>query len=131
VKRSGNAPNSSYFTNWKTTDDSMTWDVDVHEAGNYEVQIYYTCAEPDVGSTIELSFKSAKLAGKVAPAWDPPLLDKQDRVERVGESYLKDFHPLPLGTVKLDAGRGQLTLRATQVAGKQIADVRLVTLTLK
>jgi hypothetical protein len=80
VKRSGSAPNSSYFTNWKTPDDSMTWDVEVHEAGTYEVAIYYTCPEADAGSAIELSFKSAKLAGKVAPGWDPPLLDKQDRV---------------------------------------------------
>jgi hypothetical protein len=131
VKRSGSAPNSSYFTNWTSTDDSMTWDVDVHEAGNYEVLIYYTCAASDVGSNIELSFKSAKLTGKVGPAWDPPLLDKQDRVQRVGESYLKDFHPLALGTVKLDAGRGTLTLRATQVAAKTVMDMRLVTLTLK
>ena len=77
------------------------------------------------------SFKNTKLGGKVASAWDPPLLDKQDRVERVGESYLKDFRPLALGTMKLDAGRGTLTLRATQVAGKQVMDMRLVTLTLK
>ena len=40
----------------------MTWDVEVHEAGTYEVAIYYTCPEADAGSTIELSFKSAKLA---------------------------------------------------------------------
>jgi hypothetical protein len=44
---------------------------------------------------------------------------------------LKDFHPLALGTVKLEAGRGMLTLRATQVPGKQVMDMRLVTLTLK
>jgi arylsulfatase A-like enzyme len=131
VKRSGNAPNSSYFTNWKTTDDTMTWDIDVHEAGNYEVALYYTCPAADVGSTVELSFKSAKLSGKVGPAWDPPLLDNQDRVTRVGESYLKDFKPLALGTVKLEKGHGTLTLRATQVPGKQVMDMRMVTLTLR
>ncbi len=131
VKRSGSAPNSSYFTNWTSPEDSMTWNVDVHETGNYQVAIYYTCAEADVGSTIELSLNSVKLTGKVATAWDPPLLDKQDRVPRGGESYLKDFKPLILGTVRLPAGRGQLTLRAPQVAGKRVMDMRLITLTLE
>jgi len=131
VKRSGNAPNSSYFTHWTSTDDTMTWPIDVHEAGTYDVLIYYTCPAADVGSMIELDFKSAKLSGKVGPAWDPPLLDDQDRVPRVGESYLKDFKPLALGTIKLEAGRGTLTLRATQVTGKEVMDMRLVTLTLR
>src|SRR6185295_12523127 len=33
VKRSGNAPNSSYFTNWTSPEDSITWDIDVHTTG--------------------------------------------------------------------------------------------------
>ena len=131
VKRSANAPNSSYFTNWTKPDDSMTWDIEVHETGNYAVALYYTCAAADAGSTVEVSFNSAKLTGKVAPAWDPPLNKGEDRVPRVGESYVKDFHPLELGTVRLEAGRGPLTLRAPQIAGKQVMDMRLVTLTLQ
>ena len=131
VKRSANAPNSSYFTNWTQPDDSMTWDIEVHETGNYAVALYYTCAAADAGSTVEVSFNSAKLTGKVTPAWDPPLNKGEDRVPRVGESYVKDFHPLELGTVRLEAGRGLLTLRAPQVAGKQVMDMRLVALTLQ
>jgi hypothetical protein len=138
VKRSAGAPNCSYFVNWISPDDSMTWDIDVHTTGSYEVAIYYTCPPADAGSTIELSFNpesvrgnGSKATGTVAPAWDPPLLDNQDRVPRKGESYLKEFRPLNLGTMRLEKGRGLLTLRALQVAGKQVADVRLITLTLK
>ncbi|MSU49264.1 MAG: N-acetylgalactosamine 6-sulfate sulfatase, partial [Opitutus sp.] len=131
VKRSAGAPNSSYFTNWTSAADSMTWDIEVHETGNYAVAINYTCAAADVGSTIEVVFNSVTLGGKVSTAWDPPLNTNEDRVPRRGESYLKDFRPLELGTMRLEAGRGQLTLRAKQVAGKQVMDVRLVTLTLK
>jgi hypothetical protein len=57
-------------------------------------------------------------------------LDKQDRVPRRGESIMKEFRPLNLGTMRLEKGRGPLTLRALQIPGKQVMDVRLITLTL-
>jgi hypothetical protein len=37
---------------------------------------------------------------------------------------------LRLGSIDLAAGRGQLTLRALSVPGKQVMDVRAITLTL-
>ena len=132
VKRSSNAPNSSYFVNWKTTDDRLTWDIEVHTAGTYDVTIDYTCPVPDAGSTIELSFKNAKLAGKVAPGWDPPLYTNQDTLPRPpAESQMKDFRPLALGTMRLEAGRGPLTLRALQIPGASVMDVRRINLTLR
>ncbi|MCX8038237.1 MAG: N-acetylgalactosamine 6-sulfate sulfatase, partial [Candidatus Sumerlaeia bacterium] len=124
------APNCSYFVNWTSPDDSMTWDIEVQTTGNYEVIIDYTCPPADVGSTVELSFKDSRLQGKVTDGWNPPLIDNQDRVPRKGESYLKEFRPLRLGTIRLEKGRGLLTLRALNVAGKQVMDVRRVTLTL-
>jgi arylsulfatase A-like enzyme len=130
VKRSANAPNCSYFVNWKSKDDAITWDIDVHTAGTYGVEMFYTCPEADAGSTVELSFKEARLSGKVAPGWDPPLIDNQDRVPRKGECYLKEFRGLKLGTVKLAAGRGLLTLRATDIPGASVMDLRLLTLSL-
>jgi len=41
---------------------------------------------------------------------------------------MKDFKPMKLGSFDLKAGRGTLTLRAPQVAGKQVMDVRYVVL---
>jgi hypothetical protein len=131
VRRSAGAPNCSYFVNWKAKDDSMTWDVEVNTTGEYDAVIYYTCPDADAGSTVELSFASSKLTGKVAPGWDPPLIDNQDRVPRQGESIMKEFHALKLGRMHLDKGRGVLTLRALDIPGKSVMDVRLVTLTLR
>ena len=129
VERSARAPNCSYFTNWTSKDDSMTWDVEVGEAGRYLATIHYTCAAGDLGSTIELSLGDASVSTKINEAFDPPLRgDENDRVERQGESLVKEFKPLELGEITLPAGRGTLTLKATDVAGKQVADVRYVML---
>jgi hypothetical protein len=132
VQRSANAPNSSYFVNWRKPDDSITWDIEVRTAGDYEVTLHYTCPEADAGSTVELSFQSARLSGKVTPGWDPPRYTNQDTIPRPeGESRMKEFRPLRLGTVHLEPGRGLLTVRATQVPGASVMDLRQVDLILK
>lgn len=132
VKRSSNAPNCSYFVNWISLDDSLVWNLEVVTTGRYEVTIDYTCPLPDAGSTIELSFGDARLAGKVVPGWDPPLHTNQDTLPRPhGESTMKDFKTLILGEVELTAGKGPLTLRAIDIPGKSVMDLRRLTLTLK
>lgn len=131
VRRSARAPNCSYFTNWTTTDDRITWDVDVNTAGKYRVEVLYTCAKENVGATVELSLGAAKLSAKVTDAHDPkPYGAENDRVPRVGESLMKDFKPWAMGEVALPKGRGSLALRATDISGKGVIEVRAVVLTL-
>jgi hypothetical protein len=131
IRRSAAAPNCSYLTNWTSTEDRITWDIEVATGGKYEAAVYYTCPAEDIGSTIALSFQGSQLAGKISEPHDPPLMGAEsDRVPRQGESYVKDFRPLRLGVVHLEKGRGPLTLRASKVPGRQVMDVRLVTLTL-
>lgn len=131
VKRSSGAPNCSYFVNWGGTEDSMVWLLDVHTSGRYEVTIDYTCKVPDAGSTIELSFHDSRITGKVGPGWDPPLYSNQDTLPRPdGESQMKEFRTLSLGEMKLTEGQGPLTLRAIEIPGQSVMDVRRVTLTL-
>lgn len=132
VKRSAGAPNCSFFTKWTKPDDSMTWNIEVNAAGQYEAIIHYTCPKSDTGSAIELSLGNAKWTAAITEAHDPPLRGKaEDRVPRGAESYVKDFRPLSLGVVELPAGKGTLTLRASKVPGAQVADVRAVELVLK
>lgn len=131
VRRSASAPNCSYFTDWTDVDDRITWDIEVETTGRYEAVVYYTCAAGDVGSTLELSFHGHRLRGRVAEAHDPPLRGAEhDRVPRSGESYVKEFRPLRLGVVELERGRGRLTLRAVEVPGRRVIDLRCLALTL-
>ncbi|MGZ5544744.1 MAG: N-acetylgalactosamine 6-sulfate sulfatase, partial [Limisphaerales bacterium] len=132
VKRSAGAPNCSYFVNWASPQDTMTWDIEVATAGDYSVEIQYTCPMADVGSTVQLGFKDSKLVCKVTPGWDPPLYTNQDTIERLAaESRMKEFHPLNLGIIHLEKGRGLLTLRALDIPGKTVMDMRQIFLTLK
>jgi hypothetical protein len=129
VKRSGQAPNCSYFTNWTSPADVMTWDIEISRGGEFDALIYFTCPAADIGSAVELTFQEAKLSAKISEAHDPPAKGRErDRTDRGGESYWKDFRPLRLGSIRLAAGRGKLALKAVEVKGKQVAEVRDVVL---
>lgn len=131
VRRSAGAPNCSFFTNWSSAGDKITWDIEVANSGNYQAVIYYTCAKENIGSTVELNFNGSRVQGKVTKPHDPPLVGEEfDRVSRGGESYVKDFQPLDLGIFRLEKGRGLLTLSALDVPGRRVMDVRAVLLTL-
>ena len=94
--------------------------------GDFEVILYYTCPEEDVGSSFEISFDSNKLTGKITEAHDPPLTGMEnDRFERI-ESYVKEFKPLTVGIIHLDKGKGKLILKALDIPGSQVMDFRLM-----
>lgn len=129
IKRSNKYPNCTYLTHWISVDDSITWNVDVLAEGDFEVTMYYTCPKPDVGATFELSLGSNTISGKITEAHDPPLVgQKYDRVPRM-ESYTKDFKPLPLGVIHLEKGKSTLLLKALDIPGVQVMDLRLVLFT--
>ncbi|MGI9448823.1 MAG: sulfatase-like hydrolase/transferase [Pirellulales bacterium] len=128
VVHSGRAPNCSFFTGWKDTEDSLVWDVDVLNTDTYTAKIWYTCPAEDVGSTIQLSCGENRITTSVTTPWDPPLNTGEDRVDRGSESYVKPFHVLSLGDIKLEAGETQLRLTALHVQGESVADVRRIVL---
>ena len=131
IERSARAPNCSFYRNWTSPDDAITWDIEVHTPGRYEATVHYTCAEADLGSTIEMAFGGARVTSKLTKAFNPPLVGTaEDRVAREGESLVKEFQPLVLGTFRLPAQRGTLTLKATEIPGRAAMDVRGVTLRL-
>ncbi len=132
VRRSSNAPNCSYFLNWTSKDDSITWNVEAHRAGEYEVEVFYTCPDADAGALIELSHGASRLTGKVAPGWDPPLYTNQDTINRPpAESQMKEFRVLKFGVIRLEKTTAPLTLRALEIPGSSVMDVRSVVLTRK
>ncbi|MYA09326.1 MAG: arylsulfatase [Holophagales bacterium] len=128
IERSSRYPNDSYFTNWTSPEDAITWDVEVLAGGRFEVVLYTTCSENDAGALIELRLGEQAVSGRIDQAHDPPLVGMEDdRVERI-ESYVKDFQPTVLGEIDLQPGRGTLFLRAPEIPGDRAMDFRLLIL---
>lgn len=126
IQRSNRYPNDTFFTNWKSTDDSIIWDVEVLADGEFEIELYYTAKETDVGSEFELRLGESFLRGTIVKAHDPPLVGAdKDRDPRM-ESFTKDFIPINLGKMQLKKGRNNLVLKALKIPGDGVMDVRLL-----
>ena len=142
IKRSNKFPNCSYFYNWTSEEDKITWPVEVGASGIYEVTIYYAVPEGDEGAHVRLSYsmpetvlpngkKGCWSSGNVFPIDEahevPERGQENDRVKRM-ESYVKDFKPKKLGKVQLKKGKGELMLQATKIPGETVMEFRLIML---
>lgn len=125
IKRSNRYPNCSFFTNWTSLEDSLSWQVEVPEAGKFRVQLYYTCPEGDEGSLVQLSVGESILQTKITEAFDPPLRGiDEDLAPRI-ESYVKDWKVLDMGSIELVPGSFNMSLKALEMPGNSVLDFRL------
>ena len=125
IQRSNRYPNCSFFTNWVNANDSITWQVEIPEDGEFRVQLYYTCPEGDEGSSIQLSVGQSKLQAKILEAHDPPLKGMDEDLTPRIESYVKDWKVVDIGTLDLTAGKTSMCLKALSMPGNSVMDFRL------
>ena len=126
IQRSNRWPNSSFFTNWKSSQDSIVWQVDVLHEDDYQVDLYYTCAPQNVGCDIRLSIGSSEIQTTISEPFDPPFLyPEKDRDER-GESFVKPFKPKRMGTIHLSEGYQKMVLTSPRIPGESAIDFRLL-----
>lgn len=126
IERSNRYPNDSFFLNWTSLQDSITWDVDVLADGEFEVTLYYTCPEKDLGSLVALRLGDQALTARITEAHDPPLVGMDEDRDPRQESYVKDFKPMNMGRIRLTKGTGTLTLKALEIPESQVMDFRLL-----
>ncbi|MEC9096152.1 MAG: arylsulfatase [Planctomycetota bacterium] len=126
IVRSNKFPNCSYFLNWTSTSDKITWPAQVQHSGRYRVYLHYTCKQENVGCRVQLQFNESTIAQKINQAHDPPSIGaKEDRFVRV-ESYIKFFKEIELGEIDLTAGAGELTLTIPEMPGEEGIEFRLL-----
>jgi len=126
IKRSNKYPNCSFFTNWISLEDSITWSVEVPESGKFRVKLYYTCKEGDEGSTFQLSVGPSVLNAQINEPHDPPLKGMEEDLAPRIESYVKDWKVIDIGTLDLQVGKAPMVLKATDMPGGSVMDFRLL-----
>ena len=128
IKRSNKFPNCSYFFNWTSLDDKITWQAQVGASGQYEVTLHYAVPKGDEGALLELSHNGQRLRHRITqPHEVPDRGQENDRVKRM-ESYVKDFKAVKMGVLDLKKGKGDLTLQALKIPGKTALEFRLLML---
>ncbi len=131
LQRTSKHPNCSYITHWTSTADTIRWQVDALNDGDYEVEIFYACNEADLDALLTLSTSAndeAKLRFQRKIANPSPWLGaNEDRVMRV-ESYWKDMLGEKVGVLRLSKGTQTLTLSTESIAGGEVGELGMITL---
>jgi arylsulfatase A-like enzyme len=129
IPRSGGAPNLTWLM-WKKKERDIYWPVEAQTSGRYRVEIDYTCPGADVGSLIEVSFSGSALTNRLTEAFDPPFTDNDTLPRSKRITRYKEFRTWDFGTMEIEKGRDALRIRALEVPGPSVMDVRRITMTL-
>lgn len=126
IKRSNKYPNCSYFTNWTSVKDYISWNAEVAADGKFKVAVYYTCPKEDVGSTIQLAVGNSKISAQITEAYNPDL-QHMDKYRGKGfDAFTKKFNTLEMGEIELKKGDSLIKLSALDMKGKSVIDFRLM-----
>lgn len=118
---------NDWLTGWTDPAARIWFDLEVARAGTYEMALQYQCPAADAGTRLRLRAGVAAVEGKVAatPLTEIPLAHRdggsKTYVDRV-------WTTLPLGKLRLPAGRTELSLHALSLPGKQVLDLKGVIL---
>jgi arylsulfatase A-like enzyme len=120
----GNGYANDWLTGWTAVTNSIYWELDVVNAGTYEVSLDYLCPVEDAGAKIRVTVGDASLETTVpgTPIKEIPL---PHRHERESKNYVnRQWAELDLGPIKLTKGKTKLTVQALTKPGGQVMDLK-------
>ena len=127
IKRSNRWPNCSFLTDWKSSTDSIYWEVELVENAEYAVVLYYTADRNNVGTELILDYNGQSIKSPIKESFLSNFKNVEyDRAPREN-SFMKDFKALNMGNIQLEKGKGNLVLTAPNVHPTGI-DFRLLML---
>jgi arylsulfatase A-like enzyme len=111
-----------WLTNWVNPKDSISWNLNVLDPGSYEVFLEYTALENQVGTELVLRFRESKISVKIAQAFEGKIIPSPDRVPRK-EAPEKTWKTIPIGTLEMEEGSGNLSLTTKNSAPQGVGDI--------
>ncbi len=111
-----------WFTNWKSTDDWVHWDIDVAHGGNYEISLNYLCAAADIGAKVEVRAAGASASTEITDATPMEPVKMRDVAPRT-ETPEMHWKVMRVGVLRLPAAKTRLEVRALSKTGERVMDL--------
>jgi hypothetical protein len=118
----------SWTGGWSNTNSYISWEIDVRKAGKYEFFMKYICDWEDIGSIVYIETANGKLEAEITEGYDYKLDESNELVYRHTIPFNPEWKILKFGAIELKEGRQTLSLKASKINGRLIADVRSVIL---
>ncbi len=110
-----------WLTDWKSTEDSIWWEIDVVEGGRFAVGLKYACPESSLGTVLRVEAAGNSVSQRIVKAHPPHPVLRPTRASK--KRYIQTFVEMPLGQIDLPKGKIRIRLSATRAPGESICDV--------
>ncbi|MFB0946043.1 MAG: arylsulfatase [Spirosomataceae bacterium] len=114
---------NDWLTDWKSSSDSIWWELDAVQSQQYDVFVKYACNEQNVGSEFTLSLNDQQFSAKITEVHDPKPIHSPDRIPRK-EAYEKVWKEFKIGTINVPEGKHKVYLRAKKIANETVGDIK-------
>nr|WKN37281.1 sulfatase-like hydrolase/transferase [Tunicatimonas sp. TK19036] len=116
---------NDWITDWNSTDNTISWPMEVITPGEYRLMMEYTCSPDNAGSTIEATVGTQTVRATIDTPFPLEIISVPNQTPPVNHV---DAHwkKIPLGTVYLEKGRHSLTLRAVQIPGDGVGQFKSI-----
>lgn len=117
-----------WLTDWTGPASRVWFELDVAQAGDFEITLRYACPRADAGSRIRVSVGHQNIEAIVAPA-EAPLVPLPHRTDNKSSYYTnRRWGLLPVGTLSLRKGPARLRIEAVEAPGSRVMDLKGVIL---
>ena len=96
-----------WLAHWLTTEDGVTWNIEIMQPGSYEVTLNLRCPPGNEGSLVRVSIGEKYL----------------DRKVPVAETKIGEWREVSWGSLQLTPGKYKLNIRAVGVAGRKVMEL--------
>lgn len=110
VRYSSIHPNQSHTENWVQENDSIYWNLNIHNPGTFKVEMQYGCDEGETGSSFTLNSGSSSLMFKIDTPFNSVILPDRDYVKRT-ESVERTWSWMEIGDMDLSGGPNTIILK--------------------
>jgi arylsulfatase A len=116
-----------WISGWTRVSDSVWWELDVVEAGAYDINLRYACRASDVGSRIAVEAGGARLEAAIEEATGTDPVPDHNLIP--GSHYIElPWRTLAVGRAALSRGRTRLRVRAISKPGAAVMELKSVSL---
>jgi len=118
-----------WISKWTRTEAYPEWDVNVIDAGRFEVILRYCLPESDLGVEAHFSMQGERLPIIITEAFNPEAHPQPFRLDGESVKYEnKHWKDLSLGEIRLTSGDAQARIHVTNIPGQAAMEVKEVVL---
>jgi len=127
--KEGHGWSHDWIEKWNSINDSLYWEIDCKNPGNYVVEIEYLCKKTDVGSDIICSIGGEDKKVVIRKAFYSKQIQSPDRVPRKEAYEMSGWKRLKIGTYYIAEGKQMIKLKTSKIKNGNVAEINLLRLT--